>query len=94
MFCSQESIKTKAGFLKALSVCGDLVAFVNLGIRTAVGTSHYYYLPTTDQLVWVPAEEQTFLRNEISACSPIPVSPLLVPDLRSLVDSVAGAFAG
>lgn len=51
MFCSRESIKTKAGFLKALSVFGNLVAFVNLDIRLAVGTSYYCHLPTTDQLV-------------------------------------------
>lgn len=94
MFFSQESIKTKAGFLKALSVFGDLVAFVNLNSRTAVRTRHYYHLPTTDQLVWVPAEELAFLRNETSVCSPIPLSLLLVPDLRSLADSVVGVFAG
>lgn len=39
-----------------------------------------------------PAELLTFLRNEVSACSPLLRSPLLVPGLRSLVDSVVGVF--
>jgi len=73
--------------LKAVGVFADLVAFVNFDIRTAVGTSYYYHLPTTDHSVWVPAEELTSLRNEISAHSPILMSLLLVPDLRSLADS-------
>lgn len=93
MVCFQKSIKTKAGFVKALSVFGNLVAFVNLDMRTAGGTGRYYHLPITDQLLGVPAEELTS-RTEISACSSIPTSPLLLPDLRSLVASVASASAG